>query len=471
MNTEIVITGVSHHQADIAVRELFSVPPERIDSVVKTITSCSGVRGVVLLSTCNRLEVIAAVEQGAVSQYSAALRDVFEEIASIPREQFLPLLFSYSGEEAVCHLFRVSAGLDSLVVGEPQILGQLKAAYHDAQRRGSTTPLLNRFFHRAFGAAKSIRTNTRIGHHAVSVCFAARELAKQIFGDLVEARVMLVGAGETGELALKHFQAAGVRTFFLVNRSMERALELSQRVKGVVVALDQLPEFLYQADIVIGASGLPERNHYLVTEEHTLSAFKDRPGKPQFYIDLGVPRNFSPEIGNLPDAFLYNIDDLKQIVDQNMSDRMIERRRAEIIVREEVEKFMRWLHVRHLEPAVKGLKRQVELFQEQEMRKTLRRLKQEGFSELQCERLKTVFEDHSQGLLSKVLHRPITYVKHAALFNPLVETVFRDLFLRPQRSSDSDPEVEAAVDESVSSDDEMSSIGASKSWTRRGLRL
>jgi glutamyl-tRNA reductase len=431
MDRKIRVSGINHHKANISLREAFAVDHDEAPKVLAKVLSKPGVKEAVIVSTCNRVEVVSAFDQfGVRDGFSTHIEDIFSEYSGFKTEEFAGSLYHLKGKEAVAHLFRVSAGINSLVVGEPQILGQLKNAYQVACSQGTTSVLLNKLFHRAFSVAKAIRTHTRIGHNAVSICYAARELARQIFGDLSKASVMLIGVGDTGALALKHFKAAGVNQFFIANKTQARATELAGLVNGISLNLSNFKQFLAQADIVIGACALKRDDSHLLSKDDITNAQKLRPGRPQFYIDLGVPRNFCSSINQVPDAFLYSIDDLKEVVNKNLSSRELEVQRAEALVDLEVEKFCRWLNIHRLEPTIKRLKMQCLTHQNEEVRKTLRRLKHANLTPDQEHIVNQALHALCDSLLAKTLHKPITYLKDSAITNQELEDVFCELFLK-----------------------------------------
>ena len=288
-------------------------------------------------------------------------------------------MYHLDQHKAVAHLFRVASGLDSMVPGEPQILGQLKDAFKHSMSFGATGELLNRLFQRAFGVAKSVRTQTGIGRNAVSVAFAGKELAARIFGDLSDASVMLLGAGDTGSLILKHLHKAGVERVYLANKTLERAAVLANEFNGVALDLGASWRVLPEIDIVVGACRLPLDSDPLISTEQVRAAQRERRGKPQFFIDLSVPRNFSQDLNELADVFLYNIDDLQGVVAENMGAREQEQVRASHLIDEQVERFNEWIASRAAFPLIKGARSKSEEFRRVELAKTLRRMRRAGF--------------------------------------------------------------------------------------------
>lgn len=426
---EIALAGVNHRSAGVALREQLALNGERQQSALQAVLSTLPVDEAVVLSTCNRVELVIAGKQSQLAALTPDIDQVFAQISGVSREALTPHLYQHSARGAVTHLFRVASGLDSMVLGEPQILGQMKTAYRVAQEAGATKSVLNRLFHRAFHVAKVVRTRTKIGHHAVSVCFAAREVAQQIFGDLHECSVMVFGAGEMGSLALKHFQAAGAMQPFVVNKTLARACELAEQCGGVPLTFQNAPSFLAKADIVIGACTLPPGEAPLVTRAQVESGARSRQGRPQFFVDLSVPRNFESTIDGLSDVFLYNIDDLDSIVQRNLAGREQEVDRAQLFVDEEVDRFCGWLAARDVESSIRELASQVHLYSDIEISKTFRRLRRAGDGGISDEQLQAALEDLAQGLLAKVLHQPITTVRELSQAEPSALAQFRKLFL------------------------------------------
>jgi glutamyl-tRNA reductase len=297
-----------------------------------------------------------------------------------------------------------------MILGEPQVTGQIKTSYGAAYSDNSTGPVLNRLFHRAFGATKNVRTKTGIGKRAVSVSYAAKELARQIFGELDEVSVMLIGAGETGRLASRHLKRAGARQFIVANRTLERGRELAVELGGVAVELQSSHSFLSQADVVIGA-GRSRVGEALVSVEQARDALKLRNGRPQFYIDLGVPRNFDANIDGLSDCYLYGVDDLEEVVRQNLDSRSLELESAEHIIEHEVSRFFHWMEVRKVEPAIKQLKSHFNDVAEIEVAKTIKRLRRAGYAVApECE-LENAIRAMANSMSARILHGPISRIK------------------------------------------------------------
>ncbi len=430
----IRLAGINHRSAPLELRERFAVLEEQQDSLLRQSLDRPEISEAVILSTCNRVEIVVSTPPDADRAFRESVDSLFEIHAGISRAKFSGSLYQFESDSAITHLFRVAAGLDSLVPGEPQVLGQLKRAYVSAKGQGATSALLNRLFHRAFGVAKAVRTNTKIGQNAVSVCYAAKELAEQIFGDLSQASVMLVGAGDTGALALKHFRSAGVKRFYVANKTLSRAGLLAETVGGAAIELSSIPTVLPQVDIIIGASGISQDAAPIIARAAVEQAIEARRGDPQFFIDLGVPRNFDSSIEDISDAFLYNVDDLQAVVERNLSSRESEFAAAELIVDEEVSRFLAWLKTRSADPSIREVQRQYAGYRDVEVARTLRRLKSSGFNEEQCRELEAALKDMGTALVRKTLHQPITTLKHSlsdagALDEERAAARFRDYLL------------------------------------------
>lgn len=418
----IALCGINHRSAEIDLREQLALGESLAGETLDRLLTSPTVREAVLINTCNRVELVSAIED--FDTFKDDVTRLFSELSGISRASFQRQLYTLEGPQAVSHVFRVASGLDSLVVGEPQILGQVKSAFEFAHHRGTTSVLLNRLFSRAFGVAKAVRTRTAIGQNAVSVAFAARELARQIFGDLSEASVMLLGTGETGRLALKHFKSAGAKQIFVASRTLDRALEIANSCQGIPLAFEHVPQFIAQADVVIGASLLEANQTPLICADDVERSLLARPGKAQFFIDLGVPRNFDPKIDQLADAFLYNVDDLEQIVRQNLDSRAVEVVQAQSIVDDEVSKFCQWLEARSIDDAIRGVVEHSNIQRQQEIDKTMRRLRHSA--ELGEQELRSALEDLTKAVIAKTLHQPIQNLKAAGSADvPLLHSFLR----------------------------------------------
>jgi len=340
--------GFNFKTAPVSVRELLACSREEAKSLLPAIQSYSGVKEIVLLSTCNRVEIYAVCED--YSQVYSMVQS-FLDIKGI-NLSYRKYSFFLEGKPALAHIFRVASSLDSMVVGESQIVSQFKEAFQIAKEVGTVGKILNKVFEKALRTAKRVRTETGIGKNAVSVSYVAVELAKQIFGDLSKAQVLLIGAGQMAELAAKYFKKLK-SNIFIANRTYQRALDLAKELEGNVIVYEELEDHLHKFDIVLLSTGAKS---YVLTRNLVEKAMKKRDYKPMFIIDISVPRNAEPEINEIDQAFLYNIDDLKEISQQNLKGRLREKEKGEIIVWDEVEKFFRWLEFLGIEEKVVKIK-------------------------------------------------------------------------------------------------------------------
>jgi glutamyl-tRNA reductase len=353
--------GLSHRTAPVELREAVDFARGGIETALAELVSRGVGREVVVLSTCNRAEIYAAGDSDTTAD---GLGRFFSEYHNVPYSQVSGHLYIRRGTEAARHLFRVAAGLDSLVVGEPQILGQVKAAYSVASDRHCTGALINRLFHSAFAAGKRVRNETGLGEGAVSVSYAAIALAKKIFGHLNGRSVLIVGAGEMAKLTGVHLQAQQVKQIAIANRTFAAAQNLAARLGGQAVAWDELDDALAAADIVVTATGASEP---VLGRTRVEEVMRPRRSRPLFIIDIAVPRDVEAAVGNLDQVFLYNIDDLRTIVKENLARRGGELEHAEAIVEEEVSRFTSWMQSREIVPTVVALRQRFEAIRQSEL--------------------------------------------------------------------------------------------------------
>jgi len=397
----IILIGLNHKTAPVEVREKLAFAGKDFEPV-SLFLELPLVREAFFLSTCNRVELLVVSRQPEAAV--AGCKEVWGRANGIPVSLFEKHLYLLYDREAVKHLFRVASGLDSLVLGEPQILGQLKEAYRRAAKRRATGVILNRLLHKSFSVAKRIRSETGIGSHAVSVSYAAVELAKKIFGDLHEKKAMLIGAGEMAELAAQHLLAQGVEKLIVANRTLSRAIELAQRFRGEAISLEELEDYLLQVDIVISSTGAP---HYVLTKEQVKRLMRPRKMRPFFFIDIAVPRDIEPAVNEIENVFLYDIDDLKLVVEENLAYRRKEAVRAERIIEEEALKFEAWLEQLEVYPTIVALRQKAEAIRRRELEKTLSHLK-DKLSPAEVEAIEVL----TKSLVNKILHDPIIYLKN-----------------------------------------------------------
>ena len=396
----IVLLGVNHKTAPLELRERLAFP-EGYGPPLELLSGLPCLKEFFLLSTCNRVETLVSLAPGAAVEATRAeiLKTLFPAVDSA---ELNPHIYQHEQEQAVAHLFQVAASLDSMVVGEAQILGQLKAAYRAAAQARGTGLTLNRLLHKAFSVAKRVRTETRIGASAVSISYAAVELGRKIFGELAGKRALLIGAGEMAELAAEHLLAHGVG-ITVANRTLERAVALARRFQGEAVSLAELPEQLGRADVIISSTGAPE---LILKKDEVARAMRGRRNRPLFFIDIAVPRDLDPAINELDNVYLYDIDDLQGVIELNRADREREAVKAGRIVEEEVIKFGRWLENMASTPTIVQLRAMVEEIVRAEAERTAARLA----SPDEAAR-REALEKMTEAIAGKILYHPLRYLK------------------------------------------------------------
>ncbi|OSM00408.1 glutamyl-tRNA reductase [Magnetofaba australis] len=400
---KIAAVGLNHNSAPVALREKLSFPEERLPESLAQLVGLEQVCEGVILSTCNRVEIYLAAHdvQTAVEQTRIWLAHSHD----LSLDELNPHLYINLEEEAVRHGFRVASSLDSMVLGEPQILGQMKKAYQHAVAQQSVGAILNRFFQHAFQTAKRVRNETAIAENAVSVSFAAVELSRKIFGELNGHSCLLIGAGEMCELAARHLVANGIDKVFVTNRTLERAQNLAAQFDGHAFPMEKLAENLHRADIIISSTG---STVYLVDAPMVKKALKERRQRPMFFIDIAVPRDLDPEIGDVDSAFLYDMDDLNQIVEQNRQERAEAAQAAENIVSEEIPGLLKWISALEVAPTIKALRAHAEGVRDEVLEKQLR-----GWETLSDDDRARI-EKLTRLLVNKILHNPSEQLRLAA---------------------------------------------------------
>jgi glutamyl-tRNA reductase len=373
----------------------------------------------VIVSTCNRVEIYATTRD--VAGGMARLKRFLADYHGIPLESLESHLYSYHGEDATRHVFRVASSLDSMVVGEPQILGQIKTSYGYAAEYKSSGLILNRFLHKAFSVAKRVRTETKIASSAVSVAFAAVELAKKIFGDLTDKTVLLIGAGEMCELAAKHFINTGVRGVMVTNRTFERAEKLAQEFDAKPIKFEDLLDQLPKADIILSSTGAP---HFIIREKDVSEVIRRRKMKPMFFIDIAVPRDIDPKVNDVENVYLYTVDDLNGVVATNLEQRKIEAAKAEAIVEQEIGQFFKWLSSLEVTPTIVALRTRFDEIRKAELAKTLA-----GWKNLPPDAEKKL-DALTNAFMNKLLHQPTSVLKKTeeGNRNDLYVDALRNLF-------------------------------------------
>jgi glutamyl-tRNA reductase len=399
----LMIIGVNHKTAPIEIRERIAISREDLPETTRALAAIPGVAECMIVSTCNRVEILAAVESSS-SELMAFLHRHF----NLDPALLAPHLYEHRDQEAVRHLFRVAASLDSMVVGEPQILGQVKEAFAVARASGTVGGLLDHLLQCAFAAAKKVRTETEIGSNSVSIASVAVELARKIFGSLNGRTVFLVGAGKMSELAARHLVQQGAGAILVTNRTQERAQRMAETFQGRVIPFDQLYDTASQADIVISSTGAP---HPIFRREHGRVFLQQRRNRPMFFIDIAVPRDVDPEMGKLEGIFVYDIDDLQQVAASHMAERSREATDAEALIEVEVERFHLRQRTVNVAPAIVALQQQAEEIRQAEIKRAQARL-----ASLSAEQLAAV-EALTRGLVNKFLHPPMQALKRAAREN------------------------------------------------------
>lgn len=397
---EILLLGLNHKTAPVALRECLAFSDDEMDIALEQLNDHPLIEESILFSTCNRIELLMAVRQTEEAEKTA--KQFISDFKKIPESQFESSLYKFRGDEAVRHTFRVASSLDSMIVGEPQILGQMKTSYRMAAEKKSSGVILNRLLHRTFFVAKRVRSETGIGDHAVSISYAAIELAKKIFGSLERKKALLIGAGEMAELAVEHLIRNRSTDILVANRTFERAVELSQKFNGSAVKFEEIPACINNVDIIISSTGSP---NYVINRDQIKKAMKLRRNRPIFFIDIAVPRDIDPDINRLANAYVYDIDDLKGVVEDNIEDRNQEAIKAERIIDEAVIRFRQWYETLDVVPTIVALRSKVEYMVSQELDKTLQSLNHLSDSDMGAIRRMT------GSMINKILHDPTHYLK------------------------------------------------------------
>jgi glutamyl-tRNA reductase len=425
---ELVVVGLNHNTAPIQLRECLAFPENKMEDALHKVRTLRSVKENMIVSTCNRVEVYAATRE--THKAILDLKLFLSQYHGLPLKEFEKNLYSFMGQEAVKHIFRVASSLDSMVVGEPQILGQIKSAYEMAVESKTSGLILHRLLHRAFHVAKRVRTETKIGDSAVSVSSVAVQLAQKIFETLEKKAVLLIGAGEMCELAARHLVSGGVEKVWVTNRTYERAVSLAQEFKGGAIPFYEMSQGLKKVDIVISATDSPE---YLIRHDQMVKMIKERKQKPIFFIDIADPRNIEPSVGNIENIYLYNIDDLKKVADENIKDRGKEAQKAEAIVQDEVIKFVSWYHSLEVTPTIVALRNKFEEIRKKELEKTL------ALHPNLSDKEKKSLEALTSAIINKILHSPSTLLKQSneeAMTDSYLD-ILRTLFQLPEHSPES----------------------------------
>jgi len=396
----LLAVGINYNTAPVSIRERLSFPAEILNSSLQELWRVKEISEAAILSTCNRTEFYCT----SSTANKQVLIDWVARSKQISAADFTPYLYCYTDSELIRHMFRVACGLDSMILGEPQILGQMKTAYQAAYEAGTLGKRLGKLFQHTFTAAKKVRTDTAIGSSPVSVAFAAVQLAQQIFDKLSEQTALLIGAGETIELAARHLSQQGIGRIIIANRTYDKAHALAMQFNGYAIALSELPVHLAEADIVISstASQLP-----ILGKGRVESALKKRKHKPMFMVDLAVPRDIEAEVEQLRDVYLYTIDDLQNTIDQNMNSRRQAAEQAEEIIDTQVDYFLVWLRAQSAQSTIQDYRNQAQQARDEALQKALSLLKSGVPAEQALNRL-------AHSLTNKLIHTPSTQIKAAA---------------------------------------------------------
>lgn len=412
----ILVIGLNHKTAPVEIREKLAFDSPRLEEGIVALKQLPGVNEAALLSTCNRVEIYASVKDVDAAD---TIKNFISEFHQINRTDFEHALYVYHDSEAVRHILGVASSLDSMVVGEPQILGQFKDAFEFALSKRTTGFVLNRLMKKAISTAKRVRAETRIAENAVSISFAAVELARKIFTELSGKSCMLLGAGEMAELAARHLVSCGVTNVKVANRTYERGCEVARDFNGKVVRFEDFMKELVTTDILICSTGAPA---YVLVKDQMMKIMKERKHRPVFLIDISVPRNIDPGINRIDNVYLYNIDDLQEVVDTNMLERKKEAGKAGKIVDEEVEKFSRWLSTLDSVPVIIALRQKAEDIKRDEIDKF-----KNSFSDLDQEKLEAV-ERLASAITNKLMHNPTVVLKESAEDRELMTYVIKKLY-------------------------------------------
>jgi glutamyl-tRNA reductase len=413
--SRLALVGLSHRTAPIEVRERISVPAEEVPGALRELRQIPGLVGAALVSTCNRTEAVCELDEGGTRGIVEALARIRELEPSFLESY----LYVYEGEEAVRHLFRVAASLDSLIVGEGQIVAQVKTAYGLAQEQESLSGPLHQLFQSALAASKKVRAQSGIGESAVSVPYAAVELAKKIFDDFSKCQILIIGTGKMGEIATRHIKGLGTSRIFCANRTLEKATTLAEKFGGAAIRLEDIPLHLADTDIVISSTGAPG---IVLGKEAVAEAMHERRNRPMFLIDIALPRDIGPEVATIPNVYLYDIDDLRDVVDRNRRNREAKVERAEALLGVEIEQFLARLAASETVPTIQRLRGAMEDLRRQELERTRKRLG--GLTPEQ----EAALDDLTASIVNKILHYPIAHLKSAPAEDGGVRETIRKIF-------------------------------------------
>ncbi len=392
--------GLNHNTAPVALRECLAFTKEEAEEFLRKLNNDTYINELLIFSTCNRVEVLFTSKNS--KEAIKAVKSHISEFKKIETEKYEKALYIYFNEQAVRHIFKVASSLDSMVIGEPQILGQVKEAYSMATENNSSGVILNRLLHRTFFVAKKVRSETGIGDNAVSISYAAIELGRKIFGSLEGKNVLLIGAGEMAELAVEHLIHNRTGDIFVANRTFKRAVDLAERFNGQAIDVEEIPESLQLVDIIISSTGSPG---YMITRNQVKQKMRKRKNRPIFFIDIAVPRDIDPSINRLNNTYVYDIDDLKGIIDENIGERKNEAIKGERIVDEAVIKYLEWYNNLDIVPTIVALRNKLDIIAKAEMGKTFSMLKHLSKND------QDAIYRMTDSMIKKMLHDPTLYLK------------------------------------------------------------
>jgi glutamyl-tRNA reductase len=399
----IVVVGLNYRTAPVEVRERFTFAEHQLPEALLQLQQTNSILECVIVATCNRTEIYAVVDRHHLCGHY--IRHFMENWFSVPRSEFTNHLYIYEDQRAAEHLFRVAAGLDSMVIGETQILGQIRNAFLLAQQLGTTGTLFNQLFKQAVTMAKRAHSETTIGENAVSVSYAAVELGKRIFGHFHDKKVMILGAGKMSELTGKHLVASGARDVLVVNRTYSRAVDIAGKLNGKACRMEEAAALLADIDIVISSTGA---EGYVLAREQVQEAMRSRPSRPMFLIDIAVPRDLDPAIGEVPGVYLYDIDDLEGIVESNLALRRQEALKIEAMIEDELKEYEQWYRTLGVRPVIRALQEKAEDIHHDTMESLFNKLPD------LTDREKKLIRKLSKSIVNQLLHDPILRVKEMA---------------------------------------------------------
>ena len=402
----VLVAGVNHRTAPVEIREKFSISGSALQDAYASLSSYKAIEGSIILQTCNRTEVYATTRN--IEAGTKELENFLRQFSGLGYHELKSYIYQPNCYDAINHLFRVSSGLDSMILGENQILGQVKEAYLEAIEAGVSDGVLNALFQKAIYVGKRVRTETDLDKYPISISAAAVELAKRCLGDLQNKRVMVVGAGEMSELTARYLMKNGVQSVVVSNRSYDKALQMAGSLQGQAIRFNELPEMLSRTDIVISCTSAA---HYIINSQNCGDSLRNRQGQPIIMIDIAVPRDIDPALRSIAGVYLYDIDDLQGVIDANYLERQRASRAAQKIIEEELDKFNQWLATLYVVPIISALKSQAEAIKTHELQKALNRMG--AVSEHQ----KKVLGSMANSIVNQLLHHPVVTLKEMAISN------------------------------------------------------